>query len=100
LRVLVECVGVAPTRTDRREAATPSDGAETGNGLTAADPEGGVRVANPGPVERLRHDRDLVVPDEHLVDDRRADDAVPVGGHVAKWRIREISEPQRECPLR
>ena len=35
-----------------------------------------------------RDDRDLVVADEHLVDERRSEDAVPVERQVAERRSR------------
>ena len=81
---LVDRVGVGRGRAGIGEAATPTDRTEPRNRLTAADPEGRIGTADVRPVERSRDDRDLVVADQDLIDERRAENAVPVERDVAE----------------
>ena len=84
---LVERVGVGRSGAHRREPIAPPDRAQTGNRLTAGDPEGRIGIADPAPVECVPHDGDLVVAEQHLVDERRRDDSIPVEGQVAERRL-------------
>ncbi len=96
---LVERVGVARASAQRRQAVAKPDRAEARDGLTSRDPERRVAVPDAGPVQRVGHGGDLVVPDEQLVDERRADDAVPVERQIAKRRGGHVAKEQRDCPL-
>ena len=80
----VERVGVARAGADRREPCTPSDRAEAGNRLTAGNPERAVRVPDAAPVERPGHDLYLVEADQGLVDERAAENTIPVERDVAE----------------
>ena len=91
-------MSLAPAPIDG-EPAAPPDRAEARDRLPAGNPERRVGVPDAGPVERVADDGDLVVADEHLVDERRADDAVPVERQVAERRRRHAAEQQRNGAL-
>src|SRR6516165_10477947 len=95
----VKRVGIARAGANRRQPAAQSNRAEAGDRLPACDSERSVRIADPGPVQRVAHDRDLVVARENLVDDRRAEDAVPVDGQIAERRALRPTKEQRKRTL-
>jgi hypothetical protein len=96
---LVERVRVARAGADGSQTAAPSDRAEARYRLPTGNPERCVGVSDAGPVEGPAHNGDLVVPDEHFVDERGAEDAVPIDRHVAKRRIGEAAEEQWKRPF-
>ena len=95
----IERVRIARARPDRQEPRVQRELAEAGDRLTAGNSERRVRIPDAGPIERLRHNRDLVVSNDRFVDNRRAEDAIPIEGHVAERRVSQRPEQQWNRPL-
>src|SRR5262249_11574352 len=96
---LIQRVGVTCTGADGCESPAPSDRTETVNRLASRDLEGGIRIPNAGPVQCVADDRYPVVPEQHFVDERRPDDAVPVESHVTERRGGHVAQEKWERAL-